>query len=143
MDSSNISTSWQPPPLSSLYVHDCEAGTSWLAEFMRVKTQNGTNATVNILTDIPMNLTTTYLRSMIPPNWTQPSSSADLIVWSIQLWGHAPEPRTNLEYEEWYNKTISFPVSAEACDHAICAKLGWQGDPDVSGIGVGCCSSAM
>ncbi len=126
MDSLNISISWTPPPLSSLMVDNCDAATEWAAALIRAG--NGTWLALSI----PMNITTAYLRSMIPRNWTSQPTTPDLLVWSFNLWG--PESPEGPEYDQWLDKAASLPINH--CGSQICRKLDWQGDPDVSGIGV-------
>lgn len=82
--------------------------------------------------DIPTQLTTDYLRLMIPQNWTEPST-ADLIIWSVKLFG-VQDAEADPDYEPWVEKMSNFPFTG--CKKTICSKLDWQGDPDVSGIGV-------
>lgn len=126
MDSVNVSTSWTSPPLSSLNVYNCDVATPWAAAFMKLG-----NDTARTL-DIPTKLTVAYLRSMIPQNWTSQPSDTDVIIWSFKLFG-ANNSQADPEYTEWYKRVVEFPLYD--CER-ICSELEWQGDPDVSGIGV-------
>lgn len=127
MGSSNVSVSWMPPPLSVLEIDDCPSATAWVAALIRPS-----DKTPSIL-DIPTQLTTAYLRSMIPQNWTDQPSDSDLKIWSVQLFDNQ-SAITDPAYESWHQKLIDFPLND--CGTKICEKLDWQGDPDVSGIGV-------
>lgn len=127
MGSLNATIAWTPPPLSSLKISHCEPATDWAAEYIRALRKNKT------LIDVPMPLMNNYLLSMIPQNGTRPSES-DLTLWSLDLFGKSREYAGKPEYDRWFNSTLYEPIVR--CNHTICKKLDWGGDPDVSGIGV-------
>ena len=121
------STSWEPPPLSTLNVSDCESATSWAAAYIFARTNNKTSL------DVPVPLMNYYLRSMIPRNISQPSE-LELTAWSLDLFNDPSKGENSPEYKDWFDKAWDLPITQ--CDRTICTKIEWEGDPDVSGIGV-------
>lgn len=71
---------------------------------------------------------------MIPQNWTDPPSQSDLVIWSVQLFDGGAANNTDPSYKAWHDNLIRFPLTD--CGTQICNNIDWQGDPDVSGIGV-------
>ena len=121
--------SWIAPSLSELDISksNCELATTWAAAYIQALTKKKT------LVDVSTVLMNDYLRSMIPPNSSQPSD-ADLTLWTLRLVGKTHEYEESPEYDQWFNSTLYKPIMG--CEGSICKKLDWQGDPDVSGIGV-------
>ncbi|KAK7753835.1 hypothetical protein SLS62_004201 [Diatrype stigma] len=102
MGSPNESASWVPPPLSMLEINDCTSGTDWVAALIRSSDNSS-------MLDIPTQLTTAYLRSMIPQNWTSQPSKKDLVDWSYEL---LDEQAGSLdpEYVSWRKQLTEFPL---------------------------------
>ena len=73
-----------------------------------------------------------YLQSMIPQT-TTPPPELDLMAWSLDLFDDSKSGR-GPEYDSWFEKVWSLPI--KGCSQMVCKKIEWEGDPDVSGVGV-------
>lgn len=121
-DNATVSVQWTPPPAAWLVYNNCSAGAQWLAAY----SSNYKNDVIS-WTGVSMDLVSNYLRSMIPSNWTRPTD-AELLAWYQQRSGGLEQGGVA------YTAMIDFVL--DDCDHAICSRLEWQGDPDLAGVGV-------
>lgn len=119
-----VSTLWVAPDNNALNfsTSNCEEGTAWVGAAV-----NGLSTT-DLRDDIPLGLTVSYLRTLIPNYWMT-TTDTDLLAWYAEiLISNSAQGNTTLNY------ILELPL--RNCDKAICGKLDFEGDPDVSGEGM-------
>lgn len=126
-----VSAAWTAPPVSWLVLNNCDVATDWAAAAGQIISSNTTSD------DVAVGIVAEYLESMIPSNWTDKPSDADLAVWYINYFNN----ETLLDFNngtnaltDFLDDMFDFPIFE--CGTTICSKLDWEGDPDVSGVGV-------
>ncbi|KAH7303862.1 hypothetical protein B0I35DRAFT_155735 [Stachybotrys elegans] len=105
--------SWRSLPLQDLEPQDCDLTANWAAKFLSTD-------------DPPLLLTRNYLLSAVPENWTDIPRHGELMAWFTD--------KPSGEVKLFITKTLDHAVSY--CKDKFCQHLGWEGDPDVFGIGV-------
>ncbi|KAH9985718.1 hypothetical protein F4779DRAFT_639394 [Xylariaceae sp. FL0662B] len=127
----NTSSSWTPPPPASMRIDDCNATTGWVA----AKTLGPHRYAWQ---DSELDAGVAFLASTVPDDWGwgRPTP-AQLATWYIEVWNATTTPtRADADAEldsAWYR---TWDLAFRGCGGLICEKLGWRGDPDVTGIGV-------
>lgn len=120
---SAVNVSWVVPPLSQLNISDCAAVTAWYASFL-TGSEPGSGWIL-----CPYRTAVEFVASLVPDEWDQPTIG-DAIVWYTAM------------YEDNYlnNDTTEALVdfSVFGCGTQICSHLDWDGDSDLTGIGVSC-----
>ena len=106
---------WAPPPGSALRISNCSTAANWFASALNAA-QDGT-----LRWDVPSGLTIKFLTSLIPDNYTTPKAS-DVISWYYTMDDSLLDEVSKMVYDD--------------CGRQICNYLDWEGDSDISGVGV-------
>lgn len=114
-----VNASWEYPPPSQLNISSCDGITPWFASLLQAEVNLGN------LDDIPISTSLAFLESLVPNNWTQPTSS-DLMLWYLDIGSYFDN--------NTLSKILVYPVTS--CGSQVCPYLDWDGDSDLSGIGV-------
>lgn len=83
----------------------------------------------NFYNIVPVGTAMDFMRTMVPDDWTPQPSEKDLYLWyDVFASGN----------DSWTNDTGNavFSITFEECGSTICPHLNWNGDADLSGIGV-------
>jgi hypothetical protein len=82
---------------------------------------------------IPYNLVLPAMRALVLSNWTDTPTDTDLMAWNVEVWTNA----TVMDSEKLLaiQRIADVPLNAE-CLRDLCPHLRWEGDPDVSGLGM-------
>ncbi|KAI5925469.1 hypothetical protein F4810DRAFT_52052 [Camillea tinctor] len=127
-DLRNISTTWLAPPFASLNIEaNCTAATDWLAARIEQIAGGDPYRDGTLYTGIA------YLNSAIPATWTPKPTSADLAAWYIDVWAGS-EYGVDEALDGARDRATQFAYFG--CGGMVCGKLDWQGDDNVSGIGM-------
>ncbi|KAI0023393.1 hypothetical protein F4780DRAFT_78765 [Xylariomycetidae sp. FL0641] len=129
----HVSVSWQAPELgllkSQVNGSNCTLATDWGAALVESLQRDNETDDYSLDTLIP------YLQSMVPRDWENGSSYINVAAWAVNL--------LNAENvsQEYASQRNDFLVACEdhalfGCGTTLCPKLGWEGDPDVFGIGI-------
>ncbi|KAK9802128.1 hypothetical protein SCARD494_00061 [Seiridium cardinale] len=125
MDNYTVSTSWVAPgnALLNFSSANCDEGAAWAGAAVKGLT------TEDLRNSIPLGLTISYLRTLVPHDWMN-ATDTDLLAWYTEVLTSPGNTQGNstLRY------ILSLPL--QKCGQAICSKVGWEGDPDVSGEGM-------
>ncbi|KAK6063407.1 hypothetical protein SCUP234_13393 [Seiridium cupressi] len=125
MDNHTVSTSWVAPgnALLNFSSANCDEGAAWAGAAVKGLT------TEDLRNSIPLGLTISYLRTLVPDDWMN-ATDTDLLAWYTEVLTSPGNTQGNstLRY------ILSLPL--QKCGQAICSKVGWEGDPDVSGEGM-------
>lgn len=116
-----VNASWSPPPAAWLNFTNCSAAAAWLAAYGQLYEDEG-----SLWDGVSFDIVIGYLGSMIPRNWTKPTD-ANLLVWYH-------EKNYFRDNNALLMDMINFPLSK--CSAQVCPKLQWEGDPDLTGVGV-------
>jgi len=135
---SPVQVNWTPAPFSQLNFTNtterCDLGALWVAEGARViATRGGSKTTTGSVVD--------YLDSILPDDsrnvftgWNPAAKTGALITWYEDMGNTAQAGNESALHQLW-GQMFAFPETN--CSMAICTKLDWEGDPDISGVGVG------
>lgn len=121
-----VNATWSPPPAAWLNFTNCSAAAAWLAAYGQLYEDEG-----SLWDGVSFDIVIGYLGSMIPRNWTKPTD-ANLLVWYH-------EKNYFRDNNALLMDMINFPLSK--CSAQVCPKLQWEGDPDLTGVGVSTASS--
>lgn len=124
MANTTVSTSWVVPDDSALNfsTSNCDKGSAWVGAAVHGL------ATANFHNDIPLGLILSYLHTLVPTNWMA-TTDTDILAWYTEiLTSNSLQGNTTLEH------ILELPL--RNCGKAICGKLDFEGDPDVSGEGM-------
>lgn len=116
-----VNATWSPPPAAWLNFTNCSAAAAWLAAYGQLYEDEG-----SLWDGVSFDIVIGYLGSMIPRNWTKPTD-ANLLVWYH-------EKNYFRDNNALLMDMINFPLSK--CSAQVCPKLQWEGDPDLTGVGV-------
>lgn len=117
-----INVSWVAPPLSQLNITNCSAITAWVAPFLASPEPGVGWVLCPYLTAVE------FVTSLVPDDWEQPSIG-DAIVWYTDMHeGRYLDTKTA-------DALVNFSIFG--CGTEICSRLDWDGDSDLTGIGVG------
>ena len=125
-----VQATWTPPPFDAFNLtatpDRCEKAANFTAAVVRGL------AVHEIQSDVPATHTIRFLRSILPDSYQANASITDahLIAWYIDMgyWGKVGS-------EVYIPKMLLFSIND--CGDAICGKLKWAGDQDITGVGVG------
>lgn len=129
--SNNTKSPWNPPSdLSVLNFSDCALAADWAAKTLK-------------MSDLPINATIKLLRNALEEYFRHSSMDMDQIEPEMLAWfSKEPFPLEQLtiygepEYEDLLPIKVGVLKQATACEE-LCPLLGWQGNADLSGRGVG------
>ncbi|KAI1084726.1 hypothetical protein F5B20DRAFT_219000 [Whalleya microplaca] len=124
-------SSWTPPPPASMLINDCSATTDWVAAALG-PAATGRGAQRSPWQDGELISGVAFLNSTLPDNWTQPTYP-ELAAWYIEIWNQTAN-HNNSDFDAAWDR--AWELAFSGCDGLICQKLGWRGDPDVTGIGM-------
>ncbi|KAI1880005.1 hypothetical protein JX265_001626 [Neoarthrinium moseri] len=126
-----LATNWTAPSLSLLNFtsQDCDEATAWAGASSEAFVTDW-----NKMSEIPLGLSIPYLRALLPNYWA-PATETDLTLWYMQLVHNETFRNASNGYNFAMAYLLSYPMT-DACGSMICLKLGWEGDPDVSGEGM-------
>lgn len=116
-----VNATWSPPPVAWLNFTNCSAAAAWLAAYGQLYEDEG-----SLWDGVSFDIVIGYLGSMIPRNWTKPTD-ANLLVWYH-------EKNYFRDNNALLMDMINFPLAK--CSAQVCPKLQWEGDPDLTGVGV-------
>lgn len=83
----------------------------------------------NVYKSVPVGAALDFMKTMVPDDWTPQPSEKDLFLWydafvsGSEIWTNATEESI-------------FGITFGQCGSTICPYLNWNGDADLSGIGV-------
>ncbi|KAI0593351.1 hypothetical protein F4775DRAFT_597323 [Biscogniauxia sp. FL1348] len=124
----NVSTSWLAPPFSALVVDaNCTAATDWLAA------RTGQLAGGDPARDGTLRTGMAFVNSTVPASWAPRPAPADLAAWYLDVWAGV-DYGVDAELDDVRVRAAEFAYFG--CGSMVCAKLDWQGDDNVSGIGM-------
>lgn len=83
----------------------------------------------NFYKSVPVGAALDFMRTMVPVDWTPQPSDKDLFLW-YDAFASGDDGWTNATQE------AVFGITFEQCGSTICPYLNWNGDADLSGIGV-------
>lgn len=83
----------------------------------------------NIWTTVPVGVAVNFTAALVPTNWTPQPNAEDLLLWYLDY-------ATGQESLTGDTLGVLINVTLEECNATICPYLGWEGDSDLSGIGV-------
>ncbi|KAH8880183.1 hypothetical protein GQ53DRAFT_891478 [Thozetella sp. PMI_491] len=129
-----ISTGWTPPPLSVVNISDCNATAAWLGAIAQagLDLPHETGQPFLVARMIPIDVSLDYVRSAIPNNYSPAPDDVDLFAWYTEFWINSTV--SDPESEQIEERAELFPLLN--CSEKLCPALKWEGDPDVSGIGM-------
>lgn len=124
-----VQATWTPPPFDAFNLtattDRCEKAANFTAAVVRGL------AIHEIQSDVPTTHTIRFLRSILPDSYQANTSITDshIIAWYIDMgyWGKVGS-------ETYIPKMLLFSIND--CGDAICGKLKWAGDQDITGVGM-------
>lgn len=127
-----LSTGWRPPPLRSINPTDCAPLNAWIGAIAQAGLQFG-DSSRGPESSIPYDLVLPAMRALVPSNWTDTPTDTDLMAWNVEVWTN--DTVTDSEKLLAIQRMADVPLNAE-CLPDLCPHLRWEGDPDVSGLGM-------
>jgi len=128
-----IRVDWTPPPFSQLNftpsADRCKLATIWYSEVAK-------SVSAHWIAQTTSNSSVEYLNSTLPDGYdgfqtfTYAETLMALISWYVDL----QFASSGTAEAQVGNALLAMPY--RRCGQAICDKLDWEGDPDISGVGV-------
>lgn len=122
----DLNASWTAPaqPLWNITTASCVQYSSFFSFIV-----SGDIAKVdNFYDTVPVGTARNFMRAMIPEDWTPQPEDADLFLW-YETFASGEDSLTN-------DTLYSVLDKIYGCGSTICPYLDWNGDADLSGIGV-------
>ncbi|KAL8345307.1 hypothetical protein RB601_005372 [Gaeumannomyces tritici] len=116
----------QAPPFESFQFTDCVPAAKWLAATYRMEADYDASSD-----EYPVGLARGYLRSLLRGSPHANATDGQLLAWWQTIsgsWG------TVGERDRPFARVWEFPY--DGCPADVCRNMGFEGDPDLSGIGI-------
>jgi hypothetical protein len=125
-----VSATWTAPAYDQLdfSAAACPSGAMWLGRVMVAFSK------LRIQEDVQIGVTAEYLKALVPANWSDPPTPGGLLLWYTDFLSDMELLRTAPEVNATVKRLWSFPL--DECPEQVCQHLDWEGDSDVSGIGM-------
>lgn len=122
-----LNASWVPPPQSQWNFSN--ASCVQYSAFLSYLLSGDIEKVDNFYNTVPVGTAMDFMKSMVPTNWTPQPSEKDLFLW-YEAFASGDG--------SWSDdtQTLVFNITFDECGSTICPYLDWNGDADLSGIGV-------
>ncbi|KAF3761398.1 hypothetical protein M406DRAFT_333461 [Cryphonectria parasitica EP155] len=117
-----LNLSWEAPPVSLIQFTACQPVSAFVSY---IYTGVASNASASPYATVPTETAIEFMQAIVPDNWTVPNE-AEAMLWYMSL----------AEGDYDYNFTQASDFALESCNATICPYLNWDGDADLSGIGM-------